>query len=146
MKGAWVLAFALVACGDDTSEAPRLTGSVARVYPLDFATTRARLGTTELAIQYVASGGAVPVQVVVDLQACPVAGPGALDLTACGTVLGSRGASDLPPFVRGALRLETYAPTAGARVAGDFDAVLAVADGREFTVRGAFAAALELVE
>lgn len=146
MRWALPVALALLgACGEDTAD-PQLRGSVARIYPLDFAVTRARLGATELAIQYVAAGGAVPVQVVVDVRACPVQGPGEVDLATCGAVLGSRGATDLPPFVRGTLRLTAYRPQEGAQVTGDFDAVVAVADGREFTVLGAFDAALERAE
>ncbi len=152
MRGVrWALALGLAGLGlaglaacdaaaDDAANT--LAGSVSRVYPLGFEHTRARLGGTELAIQYVAAGGAVPVQVVVRLADCPVDGPGPVDLTACGAVLGQRGASDLPAFRSGALRLSAYAPTPGAPVVGEFDAVVQV-DTRDFAVRGTFDTALE---
>lgn len=143
---ALALSLGVAACGGDEAAEPALAGSVSRVYPLDFSTVRARQSAGELAIQYVAQGGAVPVQVVVRRADCPVEGPGRVDLAACGAVLGSRGATDLPPFQRGELRLTAYGPAAGAPVTGDFDAVLATADGREFTVRGAFDTRLQQVE
>ncbi len=140
MRGLLLIALCLLAC--DTGEVePALRGSVARIYDLSHDTVRARLADTELAIQYV-SGGEVVAQVVVRVEEVELEGPGLVDLTAHGDVLGSRGGSSLPPMKSGRLQLRAYAPTAGADVRGTFGAVLETADA-EFSLTGSFDTTVE---
>ncbi len=135
------LVLLLGACGEDEAEAGALRGSVSRIYGLGHDGVRARLSNSELAIQYTA-GREVPVQVVVDLTAMPLDGPASVDLAAAGDVLGRRGDARLPDLKTGTLTLDAYAPEAGARVAGSFEAVV-TAKGDDYTLVGSFDAPLE---
>ncbi len=130
----------LLGCAADEAQ-DTLRGSVSRVYPLGHDGVRARLSERELAVQYV-EGAEVVVQVVVRLDEVALDGPTTVDLTAHGEVLGRRGEVRLPDFVRGALRLNAYAPQHGAKIAGDFDAVVSTGS-EELTVVGRFEASLE---
>jgi len=113
--GLWVLMAALAGCGDDAAEAD-LRGSVSRIYPLGFAHTRARRGASELAVQWVAADGQVPVQVV--LRSPDTLGPGAWRLPEHGDVLGTRDDRELPALSGGEVQLSAFEPTPGGRVAG----------------------------
>ena len=130
----------LAAC-DDEEAAADLHGSVSRVYPLDYQSVRARLFTSELAIQYVADREVI-VSAVARLENLSIDGPTTVDLTEHGEVVGARGNTVLPPFLSGTLRLEAYSPTAGAKVSGSFDAVLE-GDDRDYAVHGDFDTQLE---
>jgi hypothetical protein len=79
---------------------------------------------------------------VVRFDELTIDGPTTVDLSTHGEVVGARGHAVLPPFLSGTLRLEAYGPTAGARVAGSFDAVLE-ADDRDYAVHGDFDTLLE---
>ena len=63
MRALFAAALVLLGCGEVAPE-PALRGSAGQVYALDFAAVRCRRGTAELAVQYVARDGQVPVQLV----------------------------------------------------------------------------------
>lgn len=141
MRGLLVLVLCALTGCESEAETAQLRGSLAQVYSLDFQAVRARLDDRELAIQYV-DGGQVPVQVIVRVTESPLAGPGTVDLTRFGAVVGARGPARVPEFVQGTLRLDDYAPTAGAEVAGSFDAIVRAGD-QSLTVVGEFSTTLE---
>ena len=143
MKLAPVLALLIWSCGD-TAEVNTLEGSVNRLYDLAFDTVRARKTATELAVQYV-SGRSVPVQVVVDLAASELTGPGQYDLTGQSTVVGSVNRQELPAFVNGSVTFSALGLTNGSAVAGHFEANVET-DTATYAVRGTFETTLELFE
>ena len=138
---ACLLALTLWSCGTEDTAEVALHGSVSRIYPLQYDSVRARLFTSELAIQYV-SGREVIISAVARLDDMPVEGPTTIDLGQHGEVVGNRGNVILPPFLSGTLVLDAYAPREGSAVTGYFDAVID-GDDRNYAVHGDFDVLLE---
>ena len=138
---ALIIASCLWSCTTEETEEAALHGSVSRIYPLQYDTVRARLFTSELAIQYV-SGREVIISAVARIDEMPIEGPTTVDLGSYGEVVGNRGHVILPPFVSGTLHLDAYAPREGAPVTGYFDAVIE-GDDRDYAVHGDFDVLLE---
>lgn len=136
------LALGVGACGD---VADTLEGSVSDFYPLAFASVRARLYDSELAIEYVRADGETVVRVTVRRDERDPRGPGAIDLGDFGDLSGSAGGVELPPMSDGRLVLDAYRPRDGARVEGRFEGKVESGDTR-LSVRGTFSARLDLVE
>jgi len=135
---------AFAACGEDT-ESDTLTGSVSRIYPLSFDSVRARVTSTQFAIQYV-KGGQVPVQVVIELMHHPIEGPATFDLAFGGTVVGSRDGNSLPDFIDGQLILKKVALSQGATISGEFNANVGTDSGNNYAVHGTFDTTLEVID
>lgn len=144
IAAAFASAFALSGLGACANE-DDLGGSVSEFYPLDFASVRARLYDSELAIEYVRADGETVVRVTVRRDERDPAGPSAIDLTRFGDVTGSAGGVELPPFVDGRLSLDDYRPRERALVTGSFEARVSSGDAR-LSVRGSFSARLDVVE
>lgn len=132
-----LLALTLLACESPTD--PQLRGTVDRIYPLDFVETRARLTPGQLAIEYHAGDGQIPVQIIVRR---PPTGPAIIDLADDGDVIGRRDGRVLPARKTGELVLLDYAPEDGARIAGTFSAVLTTGE-QTYGLAGAFDTTLE---
>ena len=137
MRALFAAALVLLGCGEVAPE-PALRGSAGQVYALDFAAVRCRRGTAELAVQYVARDGQVPVQLV--LYDADFLADGTWTLPLVGTVVGSRDGVDLPALLEGEVLLEDYDPSPGGAVVGRFRATLAGG----YSLIGDFAAAVEL--
>jgi len=135
------LVWGLWSCGAQETEELALHGSVSRVYPLQYDSIRARLFTSELAIQYV-SGREVIISAIARLDERALEGPTTVDLGLHGEVVGNRGGVILPPFLSGTLQLDAYAPNEGSAVTGYFDAVIE-GDDRNYAVHGDFDVTLE---
>ncbi|MFU8802643.1 MAG: hypothetical protein ACNA8W_02430 [Bradymonadaceae bacterium] len=132
---------AMAGCSDDNEG--RLQGSVGSVYGLSFDQVRARLYTSELAIEYHRENGEVPVRLTLRHDDEEIK-PGSFDLPERGDISGRSRGVDIPRLVSGKLRLESYEPRQGATVKGEFEAVLKSGDDR-LTLTGEFEAPLEIV-
>lgn len=137
-----VTALLVTACAGDPSS---LDGSVSDFYPLGFSEVRARLYSSELAIEYVSAAGEAVVRLTVRRDERDPTGPTTVDLAAVGDVTGSSNGAELPPFASGTLNLDSYRPREGALVAGTFEALL-YAGTTVITLHGAFDARLDVVE
>jgi len=136
------LACALAACGDGED----LSGSIDQVYSLDYQTVRARLYSSELAIEYVDARGAVPVRVTLRRAAEEPSAGGDYDLQASGDLTGRHAdGSELPRFDTGALHLDDYDASGDAFVSGSFEANFR-SERDTLSIAGRFAAELEIVE
>ena len=120
-----------------------LSGSLSKFYDLSFQQTRARLYSSELAIEYVTESGDVPMRVSLDTE--EGVETGTFDLMTRGEISGRRGDERIPPLVSGTLRLRSFQARDGAEVRGSFDAKFATGDD-EATVSGQFDTTLEVIE
>jgi hypothetical protein len=123
------LAIGLVAgaLGAGCSEEPNaLHGSLDEVYDITFEKVRARLYSSELAIEYVDVSGAVPVRITLRLKETTVLPEQTYDLGVLGDISGRTDNDvEIPRFTSGDLELKEYVEEAGARIKGDFDAEFA---------------------
>lgn len=123
-----------------------LGGSVGESYDLSFDTTRARLYSSELAVEYVRESGEVPVRVALDRGGGSV-GTGSYSLGDRGSVVGRVEQNRLPEMRSGELILREFEARTGARVRGRFSAELESAnDDSSLSLRGRFATTLEVVD
>lgn len=122
----------------------RLSGSLGQVYDLSFSETRARLYSSEFAVEYVRDDGQVPVRVVVERGEDEVSA-GSIDLGERGTVVGRVDERRLPAFQSGTLDLEEFGSDAGATVRGEFDATFEAGDST-YSLEGRFQSALDVVD
>lgn len=132
---------ALSAC----SEEDDLSGSLTDFYDVSFDTVRARLYPNEFAIEYLRTNGQVPVRVtlVVDEEAPIHAGK--FNLMEAGNITGRSDDVDIPDMVSGKITLETYEPTQGGAVKGNFEASFLT--GKDTTsLKGVFDTAIEVVD
>jgi len=108
-----------------------------------------RLYDSELSIEYVAgekNAEKVALRITVERSAAPKV-HGTYDLLTQGTM--SRGAgypAELPLLSSGTLTLDAYGEDAGNEVRGTFEAVFTTAENSKQTLRGGFAAKLEVVD
>lgn len=138
-----VLAFCAVALSSCSDRGGSLSGSLSSFYDLSFNHTRARLYSSELAIEYVTEAADVPVRVSLDVR--DGISPGSYNLVDRGAVTGRRGDKNIPRMVSGTLDLRDYERREGARVRGSFEAKFSTGDD-ESTLSGSFDTQLEIVE
>jgi len=140
--------FAAAASCDKESD-NYLDGSLTESYDLDFDDVRIRLYTDELSIEYVAQksqGEQVALRVTVDANEVQLAAGTIYDLKTQGSITQGAGyGSPLPDLESGDLTLAKYAGTQGSAVVGNFDARFVTDTGTMLTLRGGFAASLEVV-
>lgn len=130
-------------CAVDEGE---LSGSLGEFYNLRCDQVRARLYDSELSIEYIdGATNEVSVRVTLRRGDRDPSGPDTVDLLLAGDVTGSSKGTLIPRFSEGTLRLNTYSPTAGAQVVGDFDVIFDVGTS-EVALRGDFDTTLELVD
>lgn len=123
-----------------------LNGSLSDVYDIHFESVRARIYSSELAIEYVDVTGAVPVRVTLRLvDTVPAAGT-SYDLAEVGDVTGrSDDDVEIPRFNTGKLDLDAYERTSGALVSGSFRSKYST--GRDsLSLNGDFDTTLEIVD
>lgn len=140
-----VCATLLVALACGCSDAGgSLSGSLGDSYDLGFDHTRARLYSSEFAVEYVADDGQVPVRVSVVRDDTPLK-PGTYDLKARGDITGQRGDNRIPRFISGTIEFDQISETDGAAVVGNFEAKFET--GRdESTLSGDFDTTLEVID
>lgn len=125
-----------------------LEGGLSSYVNVGFETVRARLYSTELAIEYVDVDQAVPVRLTVSAA---VDGPATIDLSKYGDITGRRDGVNLPEMSTGTLYLTGYSRQDGEVVTGRFEATFSLertdADGTaEVGLSGTFEAPLEVVQ
>ncbi len=112
-----------LACHLGCSEGNELSGSLDQVYRLDFSSVRARLYSSQLAIEYVAASEAVPVRITLRRRKGRRPSTGSHNLLKYGDITGElEDGNAIPRFSQGTLRLDEYADEQDALVVGDFDA------------------------
>lgn len=139
-----VIAAATVGCEPGRNS---LGGSVGESYDLGFDTTRARLYSSELSIEYVRESGEVPVRVVLDRRGGSIE-TGTYRLEERGSVDGRVEQNRLPDLESGELILQEFEGRSGAPIRGRFSAELEAAGDDESTLslRGQFSTTLEVVD
>ncbi|MCB9729700.1 MAG: hypothetical protein H6744_05350 [Deltaproteobacteria bacterium] len=104
------------------SGANTLGGSLSTFHDLGFATVRARLYSSELAMEYVRENQEVALRVSLRRSAVEPESGLVADLATQGDVTGSTQRTPLPPLTAGTLRLARFEAREGASVRGHFDA------------------------
>ncbi len=143
-----VISLALLwSCSEDNE----LSGSLEEVYQLQFDLVRARLYSSEFAVEYLSSNsGVVPVRLTLDRKALRKADKDlesgdSYDLDRYGDITGRQAdGTEIFRFSSGTLHLDVFEPEQDAEVRGSFDAKFRVGDD-SFTLTGNFLAELELV-
>ena len=138
---AWLFALALAGCGQEGGD---LSGSLDEIYRLEHTGVRARLYSSELAIEYTRDDGSVPVRV--SLRGTPeTIGEGEYDLFEMGG-LGGRApdGNEVPAMISGTLEIDTYEPTEGGDCSGSFEATFEAGRDR-LNLNGSFNAPLDVV-
>lgn len=146
--GTIAIAFALLSsCSEDNE----LSGSLEEVYQLQFDLVRARLYSSEFAVEYLVSKSAVvPVRLTLDRKSLRKADKElesgeSYDLERYGDITGRQAdGTELFRFSSGTLHLDAFEPEQDAEVRGSFDAKFRVGDD-SFTLTGNFLTELELV-
>ncbi len=143
LAAAAAVALSASACADAPNT---LNGSLSDVYDIHFEQVRARLYSSELAIEYVDVTGAVPVRVTLRLADAVVTPDTSYDLTEVGDITG-RSDSDveIPRFSTGKLDLDDYEPVSGALISGEFRSKYATSRD-SLTLNGDFETDLEIVD
>jgi hypothetical protein len=99
-----------------------LRGSLSTFHDLSFSSVRARLYSSELAIEYVRENQEVALRVTVR-RAEIEPGPGVeADLATQGDVTGATAGTPLPPLTAGTVRFSRFSAAADSTVRGHFDA------------------------
>src|SRR5690554_3354573 len=134
-------AVALSACSDTGGS---LSGSLDNYYRLDFERARARLYSSELAFEFVAADGQVPVRVSLNL---PEGGfrTGTFDLVKFGDITGQRGDSRIPRFLSGTLEIEKFGGADGDEVEASFEAIFQTGRDKS-TLSGEVSTHLEVID
>lgn len=136
--GLVALALFISGCSDANGS---LSGSLDGFYSLDFDQARVRVYSSELAIEYVAVDGQVPVRVSLH-KSDGVFETGTYDLKERGDITGQRGDTRIPRFLSGTLTIESFG---GGDIEASFEATFQT--GRdESTLSGEVSAPLEEVE
>lgn len=142
---AWcALCFAMlfVSCG--AQRGGKLQGSLLDFYDVEYSTVRARLYSSELAIEYVREDGEVPVRVTVLRDVDLVAGE-SFDLPERGHITGRVGDTDIPEIANGSVLLEEFEIVDGSQVVGNFSASFSLGTDTA-SLSGDFDVPLEIVD
>ena len=140
---ALLLAFSALGCADTPNS---LNGSLSEVYDIHFEHVRARIYTSELAIEYVDVNGAVPVRVTLRLADTTIVPGTTYDLAQVGDITGrSDNDIEIPRFSEGKVTLDEYTRESGALVVGDFKSKYATSRD-SLTLSGDFETELEIVD
>jgi len=139
--GLCVCALALTACSDAGGS---LSGSLDNYYRLDFEQARARLYSSELALEFVASDGQVPVRVSLH-HPDGVFKTGTYDLVKHGDITGQRGDSRIPRFLSGTLEIERFSARDGDEIEASFEATFQTGRDKS-TLSGEILTHLEVVD
>jgi len=109
----------LAGCSDGTGT---LDGSLGSVYRLDFDVVRARLYSSELAIEYGTADGAVPVRVTIKRSALPETPQGdSWSLVQDGDVTGQLAdGTYIPRFTTGNISIDRFEAREASNVNGSF--------------------------
>lgn len=143
----WIGA-ALVGC--DEQEDNYLKGSLVKAYKIKFDSTRVRLYTSELSIEYVTKGSQgelISLRVTVDAEDEGIQTGQGYDLMEQGAIQRGQGfGSELPEMLSGTLTFSDYIPQDGGTVSGEFQAVFLGTNGAQLSLRGGFGDSLEVVQ
>lgn len=134
-------ALALSACSDAGGS---LTGSLGNYYRLDFDQARARLYSSELALEYVAEDAQVPVRISLNLPEGAIK-TGTYDLAEQGDITGQRGDSRIPRFISGTLDIQKFSAKEGADIEATFEATFQTGRDKS-TLSGDISTQLEVIE
>ncbi len=127
------------ACGPGPNS---LGGSLDEFYDLSFKETRARLFSSQLAIEWVDEDQEVVVRATVNVLQVDLQGPASVDLALYGDVSGTSGGTPIPELHSGTLVLDAYEPKAGAPVKGSLD-VQVLGERGNATLYGTFDTTLD---
>ena len=132
----------VTSCGQDKQG--ELSGSLQQFYDTSFERTRARLYSSELAIEYVREDGEVPVRISVR-RGPHLKTDTSIDLIEFGSLTGRSRDTDMPLLSSGKVTFERLDFEDGEMVVGEFDASFSV--GRDTaSLSGSFETSLEDVE
>ena len=123
-----------------------LEGALTKSYDMKFGDTQVLLYTSDMAIEYL-QGDKMPLRVTVKLASDGLNTGVTYDLANAGTV--SRGIgypSELPELESGSLQFSKVALEDGSDIKGTFEAVFLGTDGSRMSLRGGFAAPLEVID
>lgn len=107
----------MTSCG--AQKGGTLTGSLLDFYDAEYSTVRARLYSSELAIEYVREDGEVPLRVTILRDANLISGK-TFELPGQGNMTGRVGDTDLPELSAAKVTLDTFEIVDGTRVVGTF--------------------------
>jgi hypothetical protein len=131
----------LPACSDAGGS---LSGSLGDYYDISFDHTRARLYSSEFALEYVAADGQVPVRISVRRGESGFSA-GTYDLEKRGDITGQRGDTRIPRFLSGTLEITEFSARDGAPVEATFEATFQT--GRDTsTLSGEVTTNLEVID
>lgn len=122
----------------------KLSGSLLDFYNAEYSTVRARLYSSELAIEYVREDGEVPVRVTVLRDQGLVQGK-TFKLPAQGNLTGRVGDTDLPELAASEVTIDTFEIVDGTRVQGSFTASFRLGMDTA-SLSGEFETELEIVD
>lgn len=131
-------------------EANWLDGSLLETYDLAFDQVRARLYSSEMAVEYIfdPEGTAkVALRITVDVEGGQLEAGKSYNLANRGSISRSDAyGSPLPDLESGTLELFEYGSENGASVEGEFDTTLSGAEDTTLQVQGGFKTTLEVVD
>lgn len=135
-------AMLFISCG--AQRGGNLQGSLLDFYDVEYSMVRARLYSSELAIEYVREDGEVPVRVTVLRDVDLVAGE-SFSLPARGNITGRSGDTDIPELADGSVLLEEFEIVEGSQVVGNFSASFSLGMDTA-SLSGEFDVPLEIVD
>ncbi len=137
---------ALVSYGCDESSDNYLKGSAVDTYKIGFNKTRVLLHDNSFAVEYLNNSEQIALGVYLGIGIDVLAEGIKYDIKKeSGSIGRNRDlGSPLPEIESGELELDVFSPKKGSDVEGTFEAVLITADKTRQTIRGGFAAKLEI--
>ncbi len=114
--------FLFVVLASCESDGNGLRGSLSTFHDLSFSTVRARLYSSELAVEYVRENQEVALRVSVRRSELEPAAGASADLASQGDVTGATAGTPLPALTAGKLKLSRFSAEDGATVRGEFSA------------------------
>ena len=135
-------AMLLMSCG--AQRGGKLNGSLLDFYDVEYSTVRARLYSSELAIEYVREDGEVPVRVTV-LRDVDLAAGESIEIPARGNITGRVGDTDMPELSDGSVLLDEFEIVEGSQVVGNFSASFSLGMDTA-SLSGEFDIPLEIVD
>ena len=138
----WIMMAAAVMGCDDRGD-NYLDGSLVKNYNISFKSVRARLSSTQLAIEYVKDDVAA-LRITLNIDEVTPKSGGTYDLAAHGSVTRYGDFGTLPGIESGELTFDAYSETDGKEISGDFHGKFVSDSGSTQSLKGAFKTKLEV--